>query len=90
MRVVAAAPPPSVAPESEHETVILTEGQLQFLGALCHRLNPDMPIEFGGAHVVRTLLERLEEAGFDLAEANSEEEIAPLTAEGLRKLRRAP
>jgi hypothetical protein len=34
-------------------------------------------------------LERLEEAGLDRTEAGSEEEIARLTAEGLRNLRQS-
>ena len=89
MRVVAAIPERNVASESEQETVLLSEAQLQFLGEVGRGINPDMPDAFGGPHVIRTLLERLEEAGLDLSKADSEEEIARLAADGLRKLRRA-
>ena len=88
MRVVAIAPPSPTVAETDSETVVLSEAQLQLLAAICHRLNPDMPMAFGGAHVIRTLIERLDEAGIDLADAKSEEEIARVAANGLRKLRR--
>lgn len=61
MRLVAAAPPDS-KPEGEMETLLLSPAHLEFLGRLGRELNPAMPVAFGAPHVVRTLLEKLEEA----------------------------
>lgn len=87
MRVVAAIPTPCDVEQRDTETVVLSEAQLDFLGTVSERLNPDMPMAFGGAHVIRTLLERIEEAGVDLADAKDQEEITRLAADALRKLR---
>jgi len=56
------ATPPSPRTEPEGEVVDLSAAQLEFLGQLSRGLNPEMPIAFGAPHVVRTLLEKLEEA----------------------------
>ena len=44
------------------ETVVIPEKHLDYLGQVSRKMNPEMPLAFGGAHIVRTLLERLEEA----------------------------
>lgn len=83
MRVVAAENPVPTA-ESEIETVVLSQAQFDFLAKVSRDVNPDMPTAFGGAHVIRTLLERIEEAGIDLRDANSEEGVTRLATTGLR------
>jgi hypothetical protein len=59
---------PNPQRESELETVFLSKTELDYLDGLGRRLNPDMPAAFSRAHLVRTLLERLEESGLDLTE----------------------
>ena len=61
MRLVAATPTDSKK-ETEVETLLLSPVHLEFLGQLSRELNPAMPLAFGAPHVVRTLLEMLEEA----------------------------
>ena len=61
MKLVA-APPHEPQAETEVEIVDLSATQIEFLGRLSRGLNPEMPIAFGAPHVVRTLLEKLEEA----------------------------
>lgn len=61
MRLVAATPTDSKK-EAEVETLLLSPVHLEFLGQLSRELNPAMPLAFGAPHVVRTLLEKLEEA----------------------------
>ena len=61
MRLVAAIPPDSKE-QGEVETLRLSPAHIEFLGQLSRELNPAMPLAFGGPHVVRTLLEKLEEA----------------------------
>jgi hypothetical protein len=74
-------------PEPESDVVVfdLSEAQLDYIGRVAHEINPDMPMAFGGAHVVRTLLERFEESGIDLTAASSEEELTRIAARGLRE-----
>jgi hypothetical protein len=61
MKLVA-TPPQGPRTETEAEIVDLSPAQLELLGQLSRALNPEMPIAFGAPHVVRTLLEKLEEA----------------------------
>ena len=70
--------------ETEIETVVLSQAQLDFVARLSRSLNPDMPMAFGGAHVIRALLERLEEADIDLRGAQSEEDVTRIAATSLR------
>jgi len=70
------------------ETVILPETQLHRLGRVAAAVNPDMPMAFAGAHIIRTLLERFEEADIDLTGATSEEELTRIAARGLRERNR--
>lgn len=65
---------------NELETIALSGKHLDYLGQLAYELNPDMPASFGLPHLIRTLLDRVEESGIDLTEACSEEEIARLAA----------
>ena len=83
MRVIARQSVPKT--ETEIETVVLSKAQHDFLAALSHDVNPEMPMAFGGAHVIRTLLERFEEAGIDLRDAKSEEDVAQIAAKTLRR-----
>lgn len=83
MRIVAANTAiPAIA--TEIETVVLSKAQFDYLATASRDVNPDMPVAFGGAHVIRTLLERIEEAGIDLRDAKSEEDVSRLAATGLR------
>jgi hypothetical protein len=70
--------------ETEIEMIALTPAQLDYVAQLSHDVNPDMPIAFGGAHVIRTLLERIEEAGIDLGDAESEDDVTRIAATSLR------
>ena len=84
MKLVAAK---TLPPETSNDTesVVISESQLEYLGRVAHDLNPDMPMAFGGAHVIRTLLERFEESGIDLTAATSEEEITRIAAREMRQ-----
>src|SRR5688572_10128750 len=75
---------------NELETLVLSDRHLDYLGQLSRELNPDMPESFGLPHLIRTLIDRVEESGVDLTDACSEEEIAQLAAGTLggRKSRR--
>lgn len=66
--------------ETEVETIVLTEAQLDYVAQLSRGVNPEMPMAFGGAHVIRTLLERIEEAGIDLGDAKSEDDVTRIAA----------
>jgi hypothetical protein len=66
LKLVPADPNPQR--ETELETVLLSTTQLEYLDGQGRRLNPDMPAAFSRAHVLRTLLERLEESGLDLSD----------------------
>jgi hypothetical protein len=70
------------------ETIAISQAHLDFLRAVSERINPNMPAAFGRAHVLRTLLERLEEAELNLSDASSEEELAEIAAAGLRRTTR--
>ncbi len=82
IKLVAAEPLPNDNP-SDVETLAVSQAQLDYLGRLGREINPDMPMDFAGAHVIRTLLERFEESGIDLTAATSEEELAQIGARGL-------
>ena len=71
--------------ESEIETLFVSAAQNAYLGRQSKAVNPDMPIEFGAAHVIRTLLERMEASGVDLSSASTEEEVTSVAAAGLRR-----
>ncbi len=78
---------------SELETIDLSEEHLGYLGQLAREMNPDMPESFGLPHMIRAIIDRIEESGIDLTEASSEEDIARLAAgrlRGQRTRRRAP
>jgi hypothetical protein len=84
MKLVAAK---SAAPENMNdiETFVVSKTQLQYLADVARDMNPDMPMAFAGAHVIRTLLERFEESGIDLTGASNEEELTRLAARALRQ-----
>src|SRR5215213_6249663 len=65
---------------NELETIVLSDRHLDYLGQIARELNPDMPESFGLPHLIRTLIDRVEESGIDLTDACSEEEIARLAA----------
>ena len=71
--------------ESEIETLFVTAAQHAYLGRQSNAVNPDMPMEFGAAHVIRTLLERMEDSGVDLSGASTEEEVTRAAVAGLRR-----
>src|SRR6185503_20637365 len=78
---------------SELETLVLSDEHLDYLGQIAREMNPDMPESFGLPHLIRTIIERVEQSGVDLTDACSEEDIARLAAKRLRgqtNRRRAP
>lgn len=87
MKLVAAK---AIEPETTNdiETFVISRAQLDYLGRLANEMNPEMPIAFAGAHVIRTLLERFEESGIDLTEASSEEELTRVAARAMRQRNR--
>jgi hypothetical protein len=76
-----------VTPEtgSDIETLFLSQAQFDYLGRAAREMNPDMPMAFAGAHLIRTLLERLEDSGINLAGASSVEELTQIAARGMRQ-----
>lgn len=78
-------PPNQEGRSAELETIALSGKHLDYLGQLAHELNPDMPASFGLPHLIRALLDRVEQSGIDLTDACSEEEIARLAAGRLRR-----
>jgi len=78
---------------SELETLVLSDEHLDYLGQIAREMNPDMPESFGLPHLIRTIIDRVEQSGIDLTDACSEEDIARLAAKKLRgrgDRRRAP
>lgn len=75
-------------PPSELETLALSDRHLDYLGRIARELNPDMPASIGLPHLIRTILDRVEQSGIDLTEASSEEDIARLAAGRLRQPKR--
>lgn len=73
-------PPSQEGRSTELETIALSGKHLDYLGQIALELNPDMPASFGLPHLIRTLLDRVEESGIDLTDASSEEDIARLAA----------
>ena len=70
---------------SELETLSLSDHHLDYLGRIVRQLNPDMPASIGLPHLIRTILDRVEQSGIDLTDASSEEDIARLAAGRLRQ-----
>jgi hypothetical protein len=58
MKLVASGP--ETHKVSEIETVALSEDQYEMLRKLSQDLDPHAHLAFGGAHAIRTLLERME------------------------------
>ena len=73
------------ASPNEFETIVLSGKHLDYLGQIAHEMNPDMPASLGLPHLIRTILDRVEQSGIDLTDACSEEEIARLAAGRLRQ-----
>lgn len=65
MKLVLASSNASVEQTGSVETVVIARAHLDFLGRISREINPKMPLEFGIAHIVRTLLERLEDANVE-------------------------
>src|SRR6185295_10481664 len=70
---------------NELETIVLSGKHLDYLGQIAHEMNPAMPASFGLPHLIRAILDRVEESGIDLTDACSEEEIARLAAGTLQQ-----
>jgi hypothetical protein len=83
MRLAAALPADPEA-RSNIETIELSPAHLELIGRISRRINPDMPLAFGHAHVVRILLDRFEEAEIDLSAAGSENEVSAAAVAALR------
>lgn len=73
---------------NELETIALSGEHLDYLGRIAREMNPDMPASFALPHLIRTILDRVEQSGIDLTAACSEEEIARLAAGLLRQTTR--
>lgn len=88
MKLVGAAR--TVEPETDNgvEDVVVSRAQLDYIGKVANDLNPDMPMAFAGAHVIRMLLERFEESGIDLTQATSEEDLTRIAVRALRQQKR--
>jgi hypothetical protein len=71
----------------ELETLALSDRHLDYLGRIARELNPDMPASIGLPHLIRTILDRVEQSGIDLTDARSEEDIARLAAGRLGQTR---
>jgi hypothetical protein len=71
---------------TELETLVLSDQHLDYLGQVAHELNPAMPASFGLPHLIRAILDRVEESGIDLTDACSEEDIARLAATRLSRV----
>lgn len=69
---------------NELETIVLSDRHLDYLEHIAREMNPDMPESFGLPHLIRTILDRVEQSGIDLTDARSEEDIARLAAGRLR------
>src|SRR5882672_6484173 len=69
---------------NELETLFLSDRHLDYLGQIARDMNPDMPASLGLPHLIRTILDRVEQSGVDLTDACSEEDIARLAAGRLR------
>jgi len=67
------------------ETIALSDRHLDYLGRIARDMNPDMPASLGLPHLIRTILDRVEQSGIDLTDASSEEDIARLAAGPLRQ-----
>ena len=65
---------------NELETIFLSGEHIDYLGQIAHEMNPDMPASLGLPHLIRTILDRVEQSGIDLTDARSEEDIARLAA----------
>lgn len=85
MKLLTSAPDTPDTSAGSVETLGMSQAHLDFLRAVSERINPDMPAAFGRAHVIRALLDHLEESELDLSDATSEEEIAQIAAAGLRQ-----
>ena len=75
----------SAGTPNELETIVLSGRHLDYLGEIAREMNPAMPESFGLPHLIRTILDRVEQSGIDLTDAGSEEEIARLVAGRLRQ-----
>jgi hypothetical protein len=62
MKLLAMAPQVTNQPLSEVETVLLSPDEYEVLDRARRELNPDMPMEFAGPHIIRALIDRLEQS----------------------------
>jgi len=74
----------------EVETLVLSDRHLEYLERISRAINPEMPKAFGWPQAIRAILDRIEESGIDLTDAESEEEIAVLAAGKLRRRKSSP
>ena len=68
------------------EILDLSGRHVDYLGRIAHEMNPAMPASFGLPHLIRAILDRVEESGIDLTDACSEEEIARLATHSLARI----
>src|SRR5688500_2769580 len=84
MNLVPTVPETQARCTNELEALLLSDRQLDYLGRLSRELNPDMPAAMGLPHLIRVILDRVEQSGVDLTDASSEAEITRLAARQLR------
>ena len=72
MRLIPTTHESSTGSPNELETIVLSGKHLDYLGQIALEMNPDMPASFGLPHLIRAILDRVEESGIDLTDACSE------------------
>lgn len=85
MRLIQPIEKRNLCATNELETLALSDHHLDYLGRISQQLNPDMPASIGLPHLIRTILDRVEQSGVDLTDASSVEDITRLAAGRLRQ-----
>jgi hypothetical protein len=65
------------------EILDLSGRHLEYLGQVALEMNPAMPASFSLPHLIRTILDRVEQSGIDLTDASTEEDITRLAVRRL-------
>lgn len=74
------------ASADELEMLALERKHVHYLAELARETNPAMPASLGIPHVIRMIIDRVEQSGIDLTHACSEEEISRIAASQLRQM----
>jgi hypothetical protein len=71
------------------EILDLSGRHLEYLGQVAREMNPAMPASFSLPHLIRAILDRVEQSGIDLTDACTEEDITRLAMSRLGGMKRA-